>query len=65
MWHKEYRDYSIDTPQIQEQVSSGQGIIGCEMHDINGWGTTIHIPKQKKKGLWQKFIHYLFRERNK
>ena len=64
MWHKEYRDYPMDTSQIQEQVSPGKGIVGCEMHDINGWGITRHIPKPKKKGLWARCIQYLFRERN-
>lgn len=50
MWDKEYRDYPKDHPLIQEQVSPHQGIVGCEMHDINGWGNTLHIPKKKKRG---------------
>lgn len=43
MWHKEYRDYGIDKALIKYQVQPGKGIIGCEMHEINGWGNTLHI----------------------
>lgn len=38
MWFKHYRDYPIDQPLIKEPVEAGHGIIGCEMHDLNGWG---------------------------
>lgn len=59
MWHKEYRDYEVDKPLIKSQVSPGHGIIGCEMHDLNGWGNTIHIPiKKRRKGL-SKFLSWL------
>lgn len=51
MWHKEYRDYPTDTPLIKNQVSPSNGIIGCEMHEINGWGNEYHIPLPRKKGL--------------
>lgn len=51
MWHKEYRDYPPDTPLIKHQVSPSHGIIGCEMHDINGWGHEHHIPIKRRKGL--------------
>jgi len=52
MWHKSYKDYPTDKPLIQHQVSPSHGIIGCEMHDLNGWGNEIHISKIKlKKGL--------------
>lgn len=54
MWHKAYRDYRYDRPLIQYQVSSSHGIIGCEMHDLNGWGDTWHgqlepLIKEKKE----------------
>ncbi len=64
MWFKEYRDYPIDKPLIKEQVESGRGIIGCEMHDLNGWGTHMHQIKPRKKGWWGKFVSYLFRDRH-
>jgi hypothetical protein len=38
MWPKSYKDYPIDTPLIKQQVRPGKGIIGCEMHELNGWG---------------------------
>lgn len=48
MWFKEYRDYPIDSPLIKEQIGPGE-MSGCEMHDLNGWGNTLHTPKRKKK----------------
>ncbi len=38
MWYRFFKDYPPDSPLIQEQVSPSHGIIGCEMHEINGWG---------------------------
>ena len=56
MWFKQYRDYKIDKPLIKEQVSPGHGIIGCEMHELNGWGNRLHSPsKSRKKGLFNGF----------
>ncbi len=53
MWHREYRDYKTDKPLIQYQVYPGDGIIGCEMHDLNGWGNSIHKPlKKHRKSLF-------------
>lgn len=52
MWFRSFRDYETDKPLIKYQVQSGHGIIGCEMHDLNGWGNVIHIPvRKRKKGL--------------
>ncbi len=44
MWHKEYKDYPLDTPLKQRKAEPGRGIIGCEMSELNGWGTTLHNP---------------------
>lgn len=62
MWHKEYRDYPTDTPQIKLSVEPGKGIIGCEMHEINGWGNSLHIPlkKKKKRGLFKTLLEAIF-----
>jgi hypothetical protein len=60
MWHKEYRDYKLDESLIKSPVEPSRGIIGCEMHDLNGWGTSLHIPKKKKKGFIASFVTYLF-----
>lgn len=62
MWFKEYRDYPIDRPLIKEQVEPNKGIIGCEMHDLNGWGTHLHQIKRKKKGWWAKLISLFAKE---
>ena len=62
MWFKQYRDYPIDHPLIKEQVEPSHGIIGCEMHDLNGWGMEMHRFKLHKKGLWAKLMSSLFRE---
>ena len=51
MWPKSYRDYKEDDPLIKEPVEPSKGIIGCEMHDLNGWGTSLDLPKKKKRGL--------------
>lgn len=56
MWFKEYRDYPADRPLIKEQVEPGHGIIGCEMHDLNGWGTGLHQVKNRKKGVLKRLI---------
>lgn len=51
MWFKSYRDYPIDAYLIKYRVEPGHGIIGCEMHEFNGWGNTMHFPKEQKKGF--------------
>lgn len=52
MWSKNYRDYKLDQPLIKNKVDSGRGIIGCEMHDLNGWGEHHHKPAKKvKRGI--------------
>lgn len=65
MWFKEYRDYPIDRPLIKEQVEPGDGIIGCEMHDLNGWGSELHRIRPRKKGWWGKLISYTFKPKKK
>lgn len=61
MWPKEYRDYPKDTPLVKERVASGKGICGCEMHDLNGWGNSLHIPKkQKKNGFFRHLLNRIF-----
>ena len=65
MWPKFYRDYKVDEPLIKNQVSSGRGITGCEMHDINGWGTNIHLPKAgNKRGLFSTLLLEFFSKFN-
>ena len=63
MWFKEYRDYPIDRPLIQEQVEPGHGIIGCEMHELNGWGTDYHDFPHQKKGFLRRLFSFFKREK--
>jgi hypothetical protein len=54
MWPKSYRDYKVDQSLIKYEVEPSHGIIGCEMHDLNGWGNSLHIHKKsKRKGLFR------------
>lgn len=64
MWHKEYRDYEVDKPLIKYRVEPGKGIIGCEMHDLNGWGNVIHIPfKKGRYNFFSSFLSYWRKKR--
>lgn len=45
MWYREFRDYPIDSLVIQEPVESNEGITGCEMHEVYGWGEKLHKKK--------------------
>lgn len=66
MWPKSYRDYPTDKPLVKNTVEPGKGIVGCEMHDLNGWGNTVHIPhKEKKQGLFRTIIHTIFKKFDK
>lgn len=47
MWHRAYKDYPIDEQVIKYQVEPSHGIIGCEMHEIYGWGNSLHVPVGK------------------
>ena len=58
MWFKEYRDYKIDQPLIKDTVESGHGIVGCEMHELNGWGTNHPIKRPRKEGLLKKMMAF-------
>lgn len=42
VWWREYKDYQPDTSLKQEKLESGKGLVGCEMHDRQGWGLTLH-----------------------
>lgn len=60
MWPKKYKDYPIDKPLIKDQLEPGKGIIGCEMHDLNGWGNEIHQRLPRKRGRLSLLIASLF-----
>lgn len=61
MWPKAYKDYKIDDPLVKFPVFPGKGIIGCEMHDLNGWGNSLHTPiKKTKSGFFRTMINAFF-----
>lgn len=62
MWQKAYRDYKPDESLVKQDVGPGRGIIGCEMHELNGWGESLHVtrPKKGKKGLIRTLIDSFF-----
>jgi len=59
MWAKEYRDTPPDFPLQKAPVEPGKGIVGSEMHEINGWGQTYHPPSYKKTWLRRFFEKFL------
>ena len=64
MWPKNYKDYPVDTPLVHYPVEPGKGIIGCEMHEINGWGEDWHrydsiFYKTRKKSRFKGFLESL------
>lgn len=59
MWPKSYRDYRKDAPLKKNIVDPQNGIIGCEMHDLNGWGNELHILP-KKEGLARTLLAAIF-----
>jgi len=60
MWPKSYKDYSKTSPLIKNQVEPGKGIVGCEMHDFNGWSEEFHIDKQHPPGLLRTLLSRIF-----
>lgn len=65
MWKNTYKDYKPDENWIQEKVEPGHGIVGCEMHELNGWGNNLHIHPLKKKGVIRTFLDLIFKREQK
>jgi hypothetical protein len=61
MWDREFRDYKKDAPNVQQQVEPGRGIVGGQMHELNGWGLSYHRPKPRKKGVLGTLLAHWFR----
>lgn len=61
MWPKAYKNYPLDKPLTKNPVETGHGVIGCQMHELNGWGESYHIPRplKKKRGLLRTFLDTL------
>lgn len=62
MWKNTYKDYKPDEAWVHEEVEPGDGIIGCEMHELNGWGNNLHIEEEKKLGWVRTFLNLLFKK---
>lgn len=60
MWARKYKDYPPDSSLKQQTTESGKGIIGCEMHELFGWGEQHHIPKKKKGGTIRAILMQIF-----
>jgi hypothetical protein len=61
MWWKEYADHRYDEPLKKQRVETGKGIVGCEMNDRHGYGTTLHRSQYRiKRGLITGFFAWLF-----
>lgn len=43
MWYTDYKNCPPDAPLKKERVSPGKGIVGCEMHEVNGWGSRYQL----------------------
>lgn len=56
MWPKNYKDYPKDTPLKKNRVEPMKGIVGCEMHESNGWGDTYDVSRKKRKGIFLKLL---------
>ncbi len=62
MWAKEYRDTPPDSPLKKDPLEPGHGIIGCEMHEINGWGEAYQPPSYKKTWIRRLFETIFLRQ---
>ena len=47
MWFRNFKDYPLDKPMKKKPVSSGKGIIGCEMKETFGWSEASHVSRGK------------------
>lgn len=60
MWKNTYKDYKPDEEWLQKTVEPGRGIVGCEMHEINGWGEAFHPPKPRKRGILSRLLSFFY-----
>lgn len=61
MWDYKYKKKPKDKKLNSEEVESGKGIIGCEMHELNGWGEEQHQYKREGGGLLRSLFSFFFR----
>lgn len=58
MWYTDYSSCPPDSPLKNEKVSPGKGIVGCEMHEINGWGSQYHLETITENNVTLSVIFY-------
>jgi hypothetical protein len=59
MWRNTYRDVKEDEPNIKARVETGKSIRGCEMHDLHGYGLTLHKEKKQPSGFFTKLARWI------
>ena len=55
MWRYDYKDYQTDDTLVEQEVEPGKGIVGVEMHDVNGWNER-HLQQRKARGWLRNFL---------
>ena len=61
MWDYHYKKQPKDKTLNHKQVEPGKGVIGCEMHEINGWGESYHKDNAKTSGILQSLAALFFK----
>ncbi len=61
MWDYHYKKRPKDAPLSSQKVEAGKGIVGCEMHELHGWGAKQHSSPQPERGLLRALCAWLFR----
>ncbi len=65
MWQNLYSDYPQDTQTKNLHVEIGKGIVGCEMHEIAGWGEAHHPDPSDSPGMLSQFISRFSKKKGK
>ncbi len=61
MWNYIYKKKKNDRELLEEKVDSGKGIVGCEMHELNGWGESHHRYKREGNGYLRSLFSFFFK----
>lgn len=65
MWDYKYEKRKRDRDLLKEKVEAGKGIVGCEMHEINGWGIDHHQYPHRGNGVLRALFAFFFRTKYK
>lgn len=64
MWPKNYKDYPPDSPLAKEKREPGRGIVGCQMSEPNGWGSSFDKVKPRR-GFLYRILEKLFSKKRR